>query len=119
MAPSGALATRPDKSAALDLGEHKVTVNALVPGLIDTTLTCHEDRYAQAIATSGKKPTAEEAKDEKTAVEALAAKLPLGVPRIEPDLVAPAVVFLASDAAAMVSGTSLAVTGGDSANVTA
>jgi len=34
-------------------------------------------------------------------------------------VIAPAVVFLASDGAAMVSGTSLAITGGDSANITA
>ena len=107
------------KSAALELGRHKITVNALVPGLIDTALTRHEDRYAQAIESGGKRPTGDEAKDEKTAAEALAAKLPLGVPWLEPDAMAPAIVFLASEGASMVSGTSLAVTGGDSANVTA
>src|SRR5208282_1855654 len=36
------------KSAALELGEYKITVNAVVPGLIDTPLTRHRDRYAQA-----------------------------------------------------------------------
>ncbi len=107
------------KSAALELGKYKITVNALVPGLIDTALTRHEDRYAQAIETGGKQPSGDEAKDERTAAQVLAAKLPLGVPWLEPDTIAPAVVFLASDAAAMVSGTSLAVTGGDSANLTA
>lgn len=107
------------KSAALELGRHKITVNALVPGLIDTALTRHENRYAQAIKSGGKQPTGDEAKDEKTAAEALAAKLPLGVPWLEPDAMAPAIVFLASEGASMVSGTSLAVTGGDSANMTA
>ena len=107
------------KSAALEFGPHKITVNAVIPGLIDTALTRHEDRYAQAIESSGKDPSGDEAKDEKTAAEGLAAKLPLRKPWLEPDTVAPAVVFLASDAAAMISGTSLAVTGGDSANVTA
>lgn len=107
------------KSAALELGVHKITVNAVIPGLIDTALTRHQDRYVQAIQSSGKQPSGDEAKDEKAAAEGLAAKLPLGVPWIEPDAIAPAVVFLASDAAAMVSGTSLAVTGGDSANVSA
>jgi NAD(P)-dependent dehydrogenase (short-subunit alcohol dehydrogenase family) len=34
------------KSAALELGKYKITVNALVPGLIDTPLTRHEERYA-------------------------------------------------------------------------
>lgn len=107
------------KSAALELGKHKITVNALIPGLIDTALTRHEDRYAQSIESSGKQPTGNEAQDEAAAAKALAAKLPLGVPWLDPAWLAPAVVFLASEGAAWVSGTSLAVTGGDSANVTA
>ncbi|MET8816283.1 SDR family NAD(P)-dependent oxidoreductase [Streptomyces sp. NPDC004549] len=107
------------KSAALDLGEYGITVNAVVPGLIDTALTRHEERYAQAIADGGGTPSGEVAKDERTAASAPAGKLPLGVPWIEPDDVAPAVVYLASDAARMVSGTALSVTGGDSARVTA
>jgi NAD(P)-dependent dehydrogenase (short-subunit alcohol dehydrogenase family) len=41
---------------------------------------------------------------------------PLGVPWIKPEDVAPMVVFLASDAARMVSGASFSVTGGDSAH---
>ena len=104
------------KSAALELGEHKITVNAVIPGLIDTALTRHEDRYAQAIEEGGKQPTGDSGEDEGEAIKALKAKTPLGVPWIEPDLVAPAVVFLASDAASMISGTSLAITGGDSAH---
>ncbi|MGW4225829.1 SDR family NAD(P)-dependent oxidoreductase [Streptomyces bauhiniae] len=107
------------KSAALDLGQYGITVNAIVPGLIDTTLTRHEDRYAQAIADGGNTPSGEVSKDEETAATSLAAKLPLGVPWITPDDVAPAVVYLASDAARMVSGTALSITGGDSARVTA
>jgi hypothetical protein len=47
------------------------------------------------------------------------ARTPLGVPWIEPQDVAPLVVLLASDEARMVSGTSLAATGGDSAHLTA
>src|SRR6204780_1221092 len=45
------------KSAALELGAHNITVNAVVPGLIDTPLTRHEDRYAQAISEAGREPT--------------------------------------------------------------
>ena len=107
------------KSAALELGAHGITVNAVIPGLVDTVLTRHEQRYAQAIAESGGTPTGDAGADERTAVEALTAKTPLGVPWLQPQDVAPLVVFLASDAARMVSGTSFAATGGDSAHVTA
>ena len=107
------------KSAALELGAHGITVNAVVPGLIDTALTRHEDRYAQAISVSGGEPTGDVEQDEPTARESLARTSPFGLPWIDPDDVAPLVVFLASDAARMVSGTSFAATAGDSANVTA
>ena len=104
------------KSAALEFGEYGITVNALIPGLIDTALTRHEDRYAQAIEDGGKQPTGDEAKDEQLARQAMIAKTPLGVPWIDPADVAPMVVFLASDAARMVSGGTYSVTGGDSAH---
>jgi NAD(P)-dependent dehydrogenase (short-subunit alcohol dehydrogenase family) len=105
------------KSAALELGEYKITVNAVIPGLIDTPLTRHRDRYAQAADDfKSKKPVAIlEAEAERN----LIAKSPLGVPWIEPEAVAPVVVFLASDDASMVSGATYDVTGGDSANYTA
>ena len=107
------------KSAAMELGAHGITVNALIPGLIDTPLTRHEDRYAQALETAGKAPSGDVAKDEAAARSGLAAKSPLGVPWIEPDDVAPVVVFLASNEARMVSGSTYAVTAGDSANFSA
>ena len=107
------------KSAALELGRHKITVNALIPGLIDTPLTRHEERYAQAIQVAGGTPTGSIATDEETARKGLARHSPLGVPWIDPANVAPVVVFLASDAACMVSGASYAATAGDSANITA
>ncbi|WP_428378032.1 SDR family NAD(P)-dependent oxidoreductase [Lichenicoccus sp.] len=105
------------KSAAMEFGEHKITVNALIPGLIDTPLTRHEDRYAQAIQTAGGQASSDVAKDEAAARTSLAAKSPLGVPWIAPEDVAPMVVFLASDEARMVSGGTYAVTAGDSANI--
>ncbi len=107
------------KSAALELGAHGITVNAVIPGLANTALTRHEDRYAQAITVSGAVPSGDLADDEITARRLLSAKSPMGLPWIEPEDVAPLVVFLASDEARFVSGTSLAVTAGDSANVTA
>ncbi|MCP3787097.1 SDR family oxidoreductase [Micromonospora sp. A3M-1-15] len=107
------------KSAALELGAHGITVNAVIPGLVDTALTRHQDRYAQAIVEGGKTPSGDTANDERSAVEALRAKTPLGVPWVQPEDVAPLVVFLASDGARMVSGTAFAATAGDSAHVTA
>ncbi|MEU7714723.1 SDR family oxidoreductase [Micromonospora chalcea] len=73
----------------------------------------------QALVEAGKSPSGDLAEVEREAVEALRAKTPLGVPWVEPEDVAPLVVFLASDAARMVSGTSFAATAGDSAHVTA
>jgi NAD(P)-dependent dehydrogenase (short-subunit alcohol dehydrogenase family) len=105
------------KSAALELGPHGITVNALVPGLIDTPLTRHEERYAQVLQAAGGMPSGDMSKDEETAKSVLRAHYPLNVPWIEPDDVAPVVVFLASDGAQMISsGATFDVTGGDSAN---
>ena len=107
------------KSAALELGRHKITVNALIPGLIDTPLTRHEERYGQAIQVAGGTPTGLLAADEETARKGLSRHSPLGVPWIDPNNIAPVAVFLASDAACMVSGAAYAATAGDSANITA
>ncbi len=105
------------KSAALELGEYKITVNAVVPGLIDTPLTRHRQRYAQAVDDlDSTMPTAAL---EAEAKKRLIAKSPLGIPWIEPEAIAPVVVFLASDDAYMVSGATYDVTGGDSANYNA
>ena len=105
------------KSAALEFGQYGITVNAVIPGLIDTPLTRHHDRYAQAADEfKSAKPTAAL---EAEAKQKLIAKSPLGVPWIEPEAIAPAVVFLASDDARMVSGATYDVTGGDSANYNA
>jgi NAD(P)-dependent dehydrogenase (short-subunit alcohol dehydrogenase family) len=101
------------KSAALELGKYGITVNAVIPGLINTPLTRHEERYAQVLQEAGKQPTGS---DEEEALQILTARTPLGVPWIEPQDVASVVVFLASDAACMVSGSTYGVTGGDSAH---
>lgn len=107
------------KSAALELGQYGITVNALIPGLINTPLTRHEERYAQALEVAGGKPSGDLAEDEEAAKQRLQAKSPLGVPWIDSQDVAPVVVFLASDTARMISGATYDVTGGDSANNTA
>jgi len=104
------------KSAALELGKHKVTVNAVVPGLVDTPLTHNEARWrtliaeVQATEHPPKNPT------QKQAAEVRAPHIPLRVPWLRPEDIAPAAVFLASDAAAMVTGACYDVTAGDDAH---
>jgi NAD(P)-dependent dehydrogenase (short-subunit alcohol dehydrogenase family) len=107
------------KSAALELGSFNVTVNALIPGLIDTPLTRHKERYAQVLQSAGQQPSGLVIQDEAEARKIITARSPLGAPWIQPADVAPVVVFLASDAARMISGATYDVTGGDSANNTA
>ena len=72
-----------------------------MPGLIDTPLTRHRERYAQAAGDLHSDKSTDEL--EKEAVEKLTAKSPFGVPFIDPDDIAPAVVFLASHGARMIS----------------
>ena len=105
------------KSAALEWGQHGITVNCVIPGLIDTPLTRNEARYRQALQEA--KGTSPEPPPEEEVVAAQSKKTPLGVPWVEPEDVAPVVVFLASDEARMVSGATYDVTGGDSAHYSA
>ena len=102
------------KSAALEFGQYGITVNAVIPGLIDTPLTRHRARYAQAADDFQSKAATGALEAE--AKSKLIAKSPFGIPWIEPETIAPVVVFLASDEAGMVSGATYDVTGGDSAN---
>lgn len=104
------------KSAALELGSYGITVNALIPGLIDTELTRHQERYIQAIQAAGKNPKGSAADVEEEARQLLAAQSPLNTPWIKPEALAPIVVFLASDASCMISGATFDVTAGDSAH---
>jgi NAD(P)-dependent dehydrogenase (short-subunit alcohol dehydrogenase family) len=103
------------KSAALELGQYGITANVVIPGLIDTPLTRHKERYEQVLQVAGRDPK-DSQNEEEDAKKILKAKTPLGVPWIEPEDIAPVVVFLASDDARMISGATFDVTGGDSAN---
>ncbi len=105
------------KSAALELGVHKITVNAVVPGLIDTPMTRNETRWKLAMAAANGQVVDDPSETQTVAV--LKPHSPLEVPWLNPDQIAPAVVFLASDGAAMVTGAAYEVTGGDSAHDTA
>ena len=101
------------KSAALELGQYNVTVNALIPGLVDTPLTRYEKRLTESMAETGQVPPQHPTPHQ--AWDARAPTVPLKVGWLQPDDISPVAVFLASDAAAMVTGAEYEVTGGDSA----
>jgi NAD(P)-dependent dehydrogenase (short-subunit alcohol dehydrogenase family) len=96
----------------MELGEHNITVNALIPGLLDTALTRCEKRLSESMGEQGRKvehPKPQQAWDNR------APTVPLKVGWLQPDDISPVAVFLASDAANMVTGAEYEVTGGDSA----
>jgi NAD(P)-dependent dehydrogenase (short-subunit alcohol dehydrogenase family) len=105
------------KSAAWELGKEGITVNCVEPGLTDTPLTRNPGRWKEALKESGKEP-----KDNPTEQEVVAARMPqavMGIPWMQPDEVAPSVIFLCSDAANRVSGATYDATAGDSVKITA
>jgi 3-hydroxybutyrate dehydrogenase len=89
------------RSLAIETAKSGVTVNAVCPGYTDTDLV--NDNIARISAQTGR------SRD-----ETLAAMLqnPLGR-LVQPDEVAAAVLFLCSPAAASITGTTLAVAGGE------
>ncbi len=101
------------KSAALELGQYKITVNAVIPGLVDTALTRYPKRYSEAIGETRPNPPSDPTAQEVWDVRAPTVALKIGW--LQPEDISPAAVFLASDAAAMVTGAEYEVTGGDSA----
>jgi NAD(P)-dependent dehydrogenase (short-subunit alcohol dehydrogenase family) len=101
------------KSAALELGQYNITVNAVIPGLVDTALTRYDKRLAESMGETGQKPKGNPTPQQ--AWDVRAPTVPLKVGWLQPDDISPAAVFLASDAAAMVTGAEYEVTGGDSA----
>jgi NAD(P)-dependent dehydrogenase (short-subunit alcohol dehydrogenase family) len=104
------------KSVAWEVGKDGITVNCVEPGLVDTPLTRNPGRWRELIRTAGK-----EAPENPTEQEAVAASEPssvMGIPWMQPDEVAPAVVFLCTDAANRVSGACLDAVAGESAKWT-
>jgi NAD(P)-dependent dehydrogenase (short-subunit alcohol dehydrogenase family) len=106
------------KSIALELAEYQITVNTVEPGLIDTAMTRNAGRWNLALKEAGKQPEGEHPNEQNV----IAARMIVAVQKIpwmQPEEVAPPVVFLASDAAVRITGASYDVTAGDSAKYTA
>jgi NAD(P)-dependent dehydrogenase (short-subunit alcohol dehydrogenase family) len=100
------------KSASMELGQYGITVNAVIPGLVDTALTRYEKRLSESMGETGQmveSPTPQQAWDNR------APTVPMRVGWLQPDDISPVAVFLASDAAALVTGAEYEVTAGDSA----
>ncbi len=103
------------KSAAMEFGQYGITVNAILPGLVDTPLTEYPKRYSHAIGEHRPEP-ARSTPSPQEAWDVRAPTVPLKVGWLQPEDISPVAVFLASDAAAMVTGADYEVTGGDSAS---
>jgi NAD(P)-dependent dehydrogenase (short-subunit alcohol dehydrogenase family) len=89
------------RSAAVALGKHKITVNSIAPGRMDTSMQrLTEQRFA-----------AIEGVDVATFVESRTATLPLRR-RTSPEEIAEAVTWLASEQAEYVTGARLNISGG-------
>ncbi|EYB66804.1 hypothetical protein DEIPH_ctg069orf0005 [Deinococcus phoenicis] len=104
------------KSAAMDLGGHGITVNALVPGLIWTDMTRNETRLTEAYHDY--RPSTEKPPSEEEVAKVRAEHSPLGLPWLPPEDMAPMVVFLASDEAKHITGATFDVDAGASGEFT-
>src|SRR6202020_1632111 len=82
------------KSAALELGQYGITVNAIIPGLVDTALTRYETRLRESMAENGQKPPDHPTPQQ--AWDVRAPTVPLRVGWLQPGDISPAAVFLAS-----------------------
>jgi NAD(P)-dependent dehydrogenase (short-subunit alcohol dehydrogenase family) len=107
------------KSVSLELADKGVTVNCIEPGLVDTLLTRNPTRLKGAIAEiEHTEPPAQPPSVDEVAA-GLAKQSPMHLPWLDAADIAPVAVFLASDEAARISGSTYDVTAGDSAHYTA
>ncbi len=90
-----------------------MTVNCILPGLVDTALTRYPERWSHVIGETQDDPPKNPSEAETWANRA--PRVPLRVAWLKPEDISPMAVFLASDAAAMATGAEFEVTGGDSA----
>ncbi len=101
------------KSAAEEFGKKGVTVNCILPGLVDTALTRYPKRWSHVIGETRDDPPTNPSEAETW--NNRAPRVPLRVGWLQPEDISPMAVFLASDAAAMCTGANYEVTAGDSA----
>jgi NAD(P)-dependent dehydrogenase (short-subunit alcohol dehydrogenase family) len=98
------------KSVAIEMGTHRINVNAVVPGLIDTPMTRNQKRWQVAMGAGYENEEISEALISRT----LSEKDPLGLPWLTPEQVAPVVGFLTSPGADAITGAVYDATGGTS-----
>lgn len=100
------------KSAALDLAESSITVNAVAPGNVSTPMV-HNDALYKMMRPDLDAPT-------RADIEPIFASLHgQPVPFLEPEEISRAVLFLAAESSAHITGTVLSVDAGAAARVTA
>ncbi len=104
------------KSVALELAEHMITVNAVAPGFTRTGMTQNAEVYGRL------RPDVSNPRSEDIAPVIIASQkeqnlLPVGL--IEPEDIANGILYLVSDAARYVTGTTLDITAGENAHYTA
>ncbi|GJM37809.1 MAG: putative short-chain dehydrogenase/reductase [Acidimicrobiales bacterium] len=97
------------KSLAIELAPHGVTINALSPMSVSTDM-CHNDKTYTLFRPDLAAPTTDDVRD------TFAGLNPMRVPWLELEDSTNSVVFLASDEARYITGTSLDVAGGWNAN---
>jgi SDR family mycofactocin-dependent oxidoreductase len=100
------------KALALEIAPSGVTVNAVVPGMVDTAMT-NNPAVFKLFRPDLENPTRDDVEDVYRQLT------PNGAGPIHPDEIAKAVVFLASDDAQQITGTSIDVTSGQSGTYTA
>jgi NAD(P)-dependent dehydrogenase (short-subunit alcohol dehydrogenase family) len=107
------------KSLSLELADKGVTVNCIEPGLVDTPLTRNPIRLRGAMMEIEHSENAPQNPPVDQVAAGLAKQSPMHLPWLNPSDIAPVAVFLASDEAGRVSGSTYDVTAGDSAHYTA
>lgn len=104
------------KSLALELSEYMITVNAVSPGFVRSGMSENAETY-RALVPNSPNPTFEEAAAALIKQRREQHFLPIAM--LEPEDIANAVLFLASDEARYMTGAAIDVTAGENAKYTA